>query len=106
MGHAQLRRALDSPSPRQPWPRRWASAGSRGREDRRALAVAPLLHNGFQQALLTGAAVVLLAAVAALLMWISGRQPRVVSTDSGDVTGERIDDGMDGRVVFSPSPHQ
>ncbi len=70
------------------------------------VAVAPLLHNGFQQALLAGAAVVLLAALAALLMWISGRQPRIVSTDSGDVTGERVDDGMNGRVVFSPSPHE
>ncbi|BBX84676.1 MFS transporter [Mycolicibacterium aubagnense] len=70
------------------------------------VAVAPLLHNGFQQALLAGAAVVLLAALAALLMWISGRQPRVVSTDGGDVTGERVDDGMNGRIVFSPSPHQ
>lgn len=70
------------------------------------VAVAPLLHNGFQQALLAGAAVVLLAALAALVMWISGRQPRIVSTDRGDVTGECVDDGMNGRVVFSPSPHQ
>mgnify|MGYP000178498965 CR=1 FL=1 len=70
------------------------------------VAVAPLLHNGFRQALLAGAGVVLLAALAALLMWISGRQPRVVDADRGDVAREGLDDGVNGRVVFSPSPHQ
>lgn len=70
------------------------------------VAVAPLLHNGFQQALLAGAAVVLLAAVAALLMWIRGRQPRVVNPERGDVTRERVDDSVNGRVVFAPAPHQ
>lgn len=71
------------------------------------VAVAPLLHNGFQQALLAGAAVVLLAAAAALLMWISGRQPRrVIDPQGGGVPGERVDDSVHGRVVFSPPPHQ
>ena len=71
------------------------------------VAVAPLLHNGFQQALLAGAAVVLLAALAALLMWISGRQPRrVIDPGGGGVPRERVDDSMHSRVVFSPPPHQ
>ncbi|KAB7752132.1 MFS transporter [Mycolicibacterium mucogenicum DSM 44124] len=71
------------------------------------VAVAPLLHNGFQQALLAGAAVVLLAALAALLMWISGRQPRrVIDSQSGGVPRERVDDSVNGRVVFSPPPHE
>lgn len=71
------------------------------------VAVAPLLHNGFQQALLAGAAVVLLAALAALLMWISGRQPRrVIDSQSGGVPRERLDDSVNGRVVFSPPPHE
>ena len=70
------------------------------------VAVAPLLHNGFQQALLAGAAVVLLAALAALLMWISGRQPRCVVDPDGGVPRERVDDSVHGRVVFSPPPHQ
>ena len=71
------------------------------------VAVAPLLHNGFQQALLAGAAVVLLAALAALLMWISGRQPRRgIDAQGGGVTSERVDDSVHGRVVFSPPPHQ
>ena len=70
------------------------------------VAVAPLLHNGFQQALLAGAAVVLLAALAALLMWISGRQPRRVVDPDGRVPRERVDDSVHGRVVFSPPPHQ
>jgi predicted MFS family arabinose efflux permease len=71
------------------------------------VAVAPLLHNGFQQALLAGAAVVLLAALAALLMWISGRQPHGVIDPEGDgVPRERVDDRVHGRVVFSPPPHQ
>lgn len=70
------------------------------------VAVAPLLHNGFQQALLAGAAVVLLAALAALLMWISGRQPcRVIDPGGGGVPRERVDDSMHSRVVFSPPPH-
>lgn len=71
------------------------------------VAVAPLLHNGFQQALLAGAAVVLLAALAALLMWISGRQPRrVIDPGGGGVPRERVDDSMHSRVVFSPPPHE
>ncbi len=71
------------------------------------VAVAPLLHNGFQQALLAGAAVVLLAALAALLMWISGRQPRrVVDPEGRGVARECVDDGVQGRVVFSPPPHE
>jgi len=71
------------------------------------VAVAPLLHNGFQQALLAGAAVVLVAALAALLMWISGRQPRrVVDPQGGGVPRERLDDSVNGRVVFSPPPHE
>lgn len=70
------------------------------------VAVAPLLHNGFQQALLAGAAVVLLAALAALLMWISGRQPRRVIDPDGRVPRERVDDSVHGRVVFSPPPHE
>jgi predicted MFS family arabinose efflux permease len=71
------------------------------------VAVAPLLHNGFQQALLAGAAVVLLAALAALLMWISGRQPhRVIDPEGDGVPRERVDDSVHGRVVFSPPPHQ
>jgi len=71
------------------------------------IAVAPLLHNGFQQALLAGAAVVLLSALAALLMWVSGRQPRrVIDTQDGGVPRERVDDGVNGRVVFSPPPHK
>lgn len=71
------------------------------------VAVAPLLHNGFQQALLAGAVVVLLAALAALLMWISGRQPRrVVDPQGGGVPRERVDDSVNGRVVFSPPPHE
>lgn len=70
------------------------------------VAVAPLLRGGFQQALLAGAGVVLLAAVAALLMWVSGRQPRVVTPERGDVPRERVDDSVNGRVVFSPAPHQ
>ncbi len=69
------------------------------------VAVAPLLHNGFQQALLAGAAVVLLAALAALLMWISGRPRRVIDPD-GRVPRERVDDSVHGRVVFSPPPHE
>jgi len=71
------------------------------------VAVAPLLHNGFQQALLAGAAVVLVAALAALLMWISGRQPRrVIDPQGGGVPRERLDDSVNGRVVFSPPPHE
>ena len=71
------------------------------------VAVAPLLHNGFQQALLAGAAVVLLAALASLLMWISGRQPRrVIDPGGGGVPRERVDDSMHSRVVFSPTPHE
>jgi predicted MFS family arabinose efflux permease len=71
------------------------------------VAVAPLLHNGFQQALLAGAVVVLLAAVAALLMWISGRQPRrVIDPQGGGVPRERVDDSVNGRVVFCPPPHE
>ncbi|BCI79565.1 MFS transporter [Mycolicibacterium sp. TY66] len=71
------------------------------------VAVAPLLHNGFQQALLAGAAVVLVAALAALLMWISGRQPRrVVDPEGGGVPRERLDDSVNGRVVFAPPPHE
>lgn len=71
------------------------------------VAVAPLLHNGFQQALLAGAVVVLLAALAALLMWISGRQPRrVIDPQGGGVPREHLDDSVNGRVVFCPPPHQ
>jgi predicted MFS family arabinose efflux permease len=71
------------------------------------VAVGPLLHNGFQQAMLAGAAVVLLSALAALLMWVSGRQPRrVIDTQGDGITRERVDDGVHGRVVFSPPPHK
>lgn len=72
------------------------------------IAVSPLLHNGFQQALLAGAATVLLAAGAAALMWISGRQPRrgVIDPEGADVAGERIHDGMHRGVVLACPPHQ
>jgi len=71
------------------------------------VAVAPLLHNGFQQALLAGAVVVLLSALAALLMWVSGRQPRRgIDTQGGGVPRERVDDGVNGSVVFTPPPHK
>lgn len=72
------------------------------------IAVSPLLHNGFQQALLAGAAVVLLSALAAFTMWISGRQPRrvVVNAQNGGVTSQRVDDGVHRGIVLTLPPHQ
>jgi MFS family permease len=43
------------------------------------VAVSPLLHNGFQLALIAGSVIVALAALAAILMGIAGRQPHVVA---------------------------
>ena len=46
------------------------------------VAVTPLMHNGFQLALLVGAATVALAALSAVLMGIVGRQPDAVVVGS------------------------
>ena len=72
------------------------------------VAVSPLLHNGFQQALLAGALVVLLAAVAAILMWVSGRKPRrgIIDPEGADVSGKGVHDGMHRGVALVCPPHQ
>jgi MFS family permease len=72
------------------------------------VAVSPLLRHGFEQALVVGSLVVLLAALAAVLMRIVGRQPHGgrVQAEVAEVAGERLDDGPHRGVVLVPSPHQ
>jgi len=72
------------------------------------VAVSPLLGHGFERALIVGSLVVLLAALAAILMRIVGRQPHGgrVQAEVAEVAGERLDDGLHRGVVLAPSPHQ
>ena len=72
------------------------------------VAVSPLLGHGFELALVVGSLVVLLAALAAVLMRIVGRQPHGgrVQAEVAEVAGERLDDGLHRGVVLAPSPHQ
>ena len=46
------------------------------------VAVSPLLHSGFRLALVAGSAIVVLAALAAILMGLVGRQPHVVAANA------------------------
>ncbi|MUL85791.1 YbfB/YjiJ family MFS transporter [Mycobacterium sp. CBMA247] len=72
------------------------------------VAVSPLLRHGFEQALIVGSLVVLLAALAAILMRIVGWQPHGgrVQAEVAEVAGECLDDGLHRGVVLAPSPHQ
>ncbi len=72
------------------------------------VAVSPLLRDGFRAALLVGALVVLLAAVAAGVMRIIGGQPyrRISQAEITNTTGEFVDECPKDRVVVVTPPHQ
>lgn len=72
------------------------------------VAVTPLLHNGFRDALLVGAVVVSAAALVAGVMRIVVGQPRRRGGEAeiADVTGEFVNDRVHRRVGLTPTPDQ